>query len=161
MNMSSQVNVENLRSLVESIFLGGEVTVYEAYSIPDKELRIFASTEEVMAYISEVESSKDNLAYLSIHYANTGGFVRKKKIDLNPEKCKGAKVRYSVEGWGLIQFQLWIKVSGLTSDIGVNSEKRANAWEDTYPELKSPSLWNWKEIQKHNRKLNRVLKSSA
>ena len=159
--MSSQVKVENLRNLVETIFLDGEVTVYEAYSIPDKELRVFVSPEEVMAYISEVESSKDDLAYLSIHYANAGGFVRKKKVDLNPEKCKGAKVRYSVEGWGLIQFQLWNKASGLTCDIAVNSEKRANAWEATNPELKSPSLWNWKEVQKHNRKLNRVLKSSA
>jgi hypothetical protein len=101
------------------------------------------------------------LAYLSIHYAIAGGSVRKKEIDLNPEKCKGAKVRYSVEGWGLIQFQLWNKENDFTCDIGVNSEKRANAWEATCPELGSPSLWNWKEIKKQNRRLNRVLTSSA
>ena len=87
--------------------------------------------------------------------------LKKKKTKLVPEKCNGAKIRYSVEGWGLIQFQLWLKESGLFCDINSNSEKRALKWESTSPELLSPNLWNWKEVQSQCRRLNRVLKQNA
>ena len=37
----------------------------------------------------------------------------------------------------------------------VNSEKRANNWLITIPELKSPDLWNWKAVEKNARRLIR------
>ena len=160
MEMGSPVNKDHLVGLIESIFQGNPA-VYEAYSVPDNELRMFHSSAEVMRYIDEVKNKKENLAYLSIHYPAAGGYIKIKKINLIQKKCKGAKLRYSAEGWGLIQFQLWIKENGFTCDIGVNSEKRALKWEPTYPELKSPGLWEWKEVQKQCQRLKRVLKKSA
>lgn len=161
MSIGTPIKTENLKELIGSIFSGGDVCVYEAYSIPDKELRIFSSSEEIIEYIEELKSKKENLAYLSLHYLDSGGFVQKKEINLIPEKCSGALKRYSIEGWGLIQFQLWLNEGGYTCDVGVNSEKRAHAWEHTYPELRSPSLWNWKEVQKQNHRLKRAVKKYA
>lgn len=161
MRTGTPIKAEHLKELIDSIFSDGEVCVYEAYSKPDKELRTFGSSEEILEYIEELKSNSDNLAYLSLHYLNSGGFVRNKEINLIPEKCNGALKRYSAEGWGLIQFQLWLNDNGCTCDIGVNSEKRAHAWEHTYPELRSPSLWNWKVVQKQNRRLKRVVKKYA
>lgn len=155
------VKPENLQRLVDAIFASGEVVVYEAYSVPDKALRTFDSSKEVFDYIDEVKVSKSNLAYLSLHYTKANGFIYKKTIALEPKKCNGAKTRYSVEGWGLIQFQLWLNPDGLSCGIGGNSEKRAGEWESTKPMLKSPALWDWKEVQKQHRRLKRVLKLSG
>ena len=156
MELGNQIKKENLEDLIDALFIDDPV-IYEAYSQPDQELRKFDLKQEVLTYIKEVESRNDNLVYLSIHYPGTNGYVRKKKIDLKPEKCNGATTRFSTEGWGLIQFQLWLKDTGLFCDIGSNSEKRAQKWEPTYPELKSPGLWNWKEVGRQCRRLKRVL----
>ena len=40
MEMGSPVNKDHLEELIDSIFQGNPV-VYEVYSVPDKELRIF------------------------------------------------------------------------------------------------------------------------
>ena len=160
MEMGSPVNKERLEGLVESIFQNN-ATVYEAYSVPDNELRVFQTSSEVMRYIDEVSNKKENLAYLSIHYPEAGGYINIKRINLIPEKCKGAKVRYSAEGWGLIQFKLWFNENSITCEIDVNSEKRALKWASTYPDLKSPDLWEWKEVQRQCQRLKRVLKKSA
>ena len=160
MEIGKIVQREKLKELVEAIFQESP-TVYQAYSLPDSEIRIFNSPSEVMEYISEVEGSKENLVSLSIYYPKSEGFVRTKKIELNPKKCSGAKVRYSIEGWGLIHFQLWLKQSALTCDIKANSEKRALKWESTSPELKSPEAWDWKVVGSHCRRLNRVLSKCA
>lgn len=160
MEPGEQIKREKLEGLIEAIFTGSPI-VYEAYSVPDQELRTFSSKEEVLKHINEVFDSKENLVYLSIHYPESNGYVFQKKIDLIPEKCNGARVRYSAAGWGLVQFQLWRKDAGLFCNIGANSEKRAQKWESTIPEMKSPTLWDWKEVQKECRRLNRVLKQSA
>ena len=160
MELGNPIKQENLEYLIDALF-EDDPEVYEAYSQPDHELRKFGSKQEVLEYIKEVEGRNENLVYLSIHYPETKGYVRIKKIDLKPEKCNGAKTRFSTEGWGLVQFQLWLKDTGLFCDIGSNSEKRALKWESTYPELKSPELWNWKEVGRQCRRLKRVLKKCA
>lgn len=160
MEQGIPINKDHLYGLIESIFQGNPV-VYEAYSIPDQELRVFSTSSDVMSYIDEASYKEENLVYLSIHYPEAEGYIYIKRINLIPEKCKGATVRYSAEGWGLIQFQLWLNKNGLSCEIGANSEKRALAWASTHPELKSPHLWKWQVVQRQCRRLNRVLKKSA
>jgi len=97
-----------------------------------------------------------------VYYAAALGHVQTRTIALQPEKCGGAAWRETVEGWGLIQVQLQYKVGAdVECRVAVNSEKRANAWAQTYPELRSPSLWNWKLVEKQARRLIRVLRSGA
>ena len=160
MDSGYPINPENLEELIEAIFQDAP-NVYEAYSIPDNDLRSFSSKSEVMEYIDEVSISREKLVYLSIHYPRANGFFLKERIDLVPEKCNGATFRFSAGGWGLIHFQLRLKENGMTCDIKANSEKRALAWEHTHPEFKSPELWNWKEVQSQCRRLKRILKKCA
>jgi hypothetical protein len=79
MEMGSPVNKDHLEELIDSIFQGNPV-VYEVYSVPDKELRIYHSSSEVMNYIDEISSKGENLAYLSIHYPETGGHINIKEL---------------------------------------------------------------------------------
>jgi hypothetical protein len=40
----------------------------------------------------------------------------------------------------------------------VNSEERAHNWSDTYPDLKSPDLWDWAVVKKKAGRLIRLLR---
>ena len=71
MEMGSPVNKDRLEALIESIFQS-DAMVYEAYLVPDKELRVFHTSSEVMSFIDEVSNRKENLAYLSIYYPEAG-----------------------------------------------------------------------------------------
>lgn len=158
MSIGKPIRQECIQKLLDAIFASSNVTVYETYSRPSKDLRVFASADELLKYMEELIAAKDNLLYLSLHYEAAKGFVYKKTIQFQDKKSERHKTKTSVEGWGLIQFQLWLNES-ITCDIGVNSEKRAQAWAENYPELQSPSLWHWKEVAKQSRRLKRVLKT--
>ena len=47
MELGNPINKDKLENLIESIFQDSPI-VYEAYSIPDKELRTFSTKSEVM-----------------------------------------------------------------------------------------------------------------
>lgn len=99
---------------------------------------------------------------LLVHYPEALGFVATRVITLQPEKCGGASWREALEGWGLIQLQLQYRVADFVEfRVAVNTEKRAQAWAQTYPEMGAPSLWNWKLVEKHARRLIRVLRSGT
>jgi hypothetical protein len=53
---------------------------------------------------------------------------------------------------------LKLKGEDIACRIAVNTEKRAQNWANTFIELKSPSLWNWKVVESQTRKLIRELK---
>ena len=153
------MNSEDLIELVECLFVN-DAEVYEAYSGYDQSLRKFLSPSEVLGEIDLASGKKEKLVYLSIYYPGMAGYLRTKKIKLNPSKCNGAKLRYSIEGWGLVHVQFHLGSSDIRCDISANSEKRAMTWFSTHPELKTPELWNWKEVQKQSRRIKRVLKKA-
>jgi len=149
-----------LPTLVQSLF-AKEQEVYETYSKNDQKLRKFESADEVLSEIELASSRKDSLVYLAIYYPNAKGYTRIKKIDLDPRKCNGAKTRYSIQGWGLVHFQIQKNDHDIVCNITANSEKRALAWFSTHPELETPELWSWKEVNKQLSRLKRVLNKST
>ena len=137
----------------------GEPEIYEADSEPDEELKSFSDKSALMDYISKEQAKGYKFISFGIYYADAGGTTEKKVVNLNPEKCDGATKRYSFSGWGVVFLQMNYKDDGLVScRFTVNSQKRATAWESTYPELKSADMWDWKLVEKHARRLIRVLK---
>jgi len=42
--------------------------------------------------------------------------------------------------------------------IAVNSESRAGAWNETYPDFESPDAWDWGVIERKAGKLVRLLR---
>ena len=96
---------------------------------------------------------------------NLGGKLNIRKINLNSNP-EGHKFRYVVEGWGVIFLKLgkifynrhFQRNQLETSCIGHNSEKRAQNWFPTIPELGNPDLWHWKAINQESRKIENMIK---
>jgi len=151
------VRQENLAHVVEAIFAVDMPIVQESYSAFESEIQSFKSPQELLSFIAESKS-----VALALYYPETEGSVERTRIDLNPKKCKGHTFRYRTDGWGVIQFQVQnTNQSEFKCRFAVNSELRANKWFETYPELKPPSLWKWNLVEKHTRRLIRVLQKYA
>ena len=161
MQRSELIEPGNIDVMLEAVFEGNPL-VYEAYSKYDSDLVKFNSGEKLKSYIEKERSAGEKFINIVIHYPDSNGFVERKKIDLNPDKCNGATKRYSMNGWGLIQLQVdFGKQPKPECRVAVNTLKRATTWSATYPELQSPDLWNWEVVEKNVRRLVRVLRKCA
>ena len=161
MQRSEHIELDKVELIVDAIFEGNP-KVYESYSKYDCDIRLFTCPTDLNQYFESERDLDRSFVDLVIHYPEMNGFVQKEKINLNPDKCSGARLRYRINGWGLIHIQLDFKeLEKPEIRIAVNSEKRAIGWSSTYPELKSPNLWNWIMVEKYARRLIRVLRKCA
>lgn len=162
MQATATLDAGDVPRIIEAIFAADSPIVSEAYSGFDANVVVFNSAEELSAYINQAREGGEKLFTFSVYYPDTQGSREVRKITLKPEACNGHKYRYGVGGWGVIQFQLEHQNdANYKCYFGVNTEKRANKWADTYPELKSPNLWNWRLVEKHMRRLLREVKKYA
>ena len=156
MQATATIDFDDVPRVVEAIFAIDNPIVSEAYSKFDEDIVIFYSEEELIGNINQERESGNKLLTFSVYYSDTQGFREVRKIALKPGAVDGHKYRYAVSGWGVIQFHLErLSETTFKCYFGVNTEKRANKWIATYPELKSPNLWNWQLVEKHLRKLSR------
>ena len=158
MQREETINLECVEEIIDAIFVG-EPEIYEADSTPDEELKSFSEKADIMKYISDEQDKGYRFISLGIYYPNAGGVTDRKVINFNPDKCAGTTKKYSFSGWGVLFLQMtYTKGGQVDCRFTVNSQKRATAWEQTYPELKSADLWDWKLVEKHARRLIRILK---
>lgn len=156
--MATVLSDEAIKAVAEAIFSDAPVTVVEAYSDFSQEARQFHCAEEVCRYAIGVRETGNN-PHLVVHYPDMGGRLALRRCSLDPDKCDGHTYRYTAEGWGLIFVYLQIASAGrLGSFVSANSEKRALAWEPTYPDMDPPGTWNWPAVGRHTRRLTRALK---
>ena len=163
MQREETILFESIDTIIEAIYEGNP-SVFEAYSGYEREIRYFHDKQSLIEYISEelANDSKHKSVYCLVQYSETGGFVRKRKVQLDPNRCDGATYRYAMEGWGLIQVQIDLTDrERVRVRFAVNSEKRANNWAGVAPELKSPNLWNWSLVEKNARRMIRVLRKNV
>lgn len=162
MQATKILDQSQLPLILEALFASGQPVVFEAYSAYDSHLKSFAAVTDLRAYLESELTRRSGMALLVVHYPEALGQVQTTTIKLRPEKCDGATWRETIEGWGLIQVQLKANGNGTTEcRIAVNSQARANAWSQTLPQPGDPSLWDWKAVEKHARRLIRVLRSAA
>lgn len=147
------ITLEQLHEIFNLIYGIEEVVVKESYSQFDKPAQIFANQKELIKHFLEDKNFKS----YAIYYPLAKGKVFEKTIILNPEKCNGHTTRYAQEGWGIIFIQCEFKEEKIKCRISVNSEKRAQNWEPTYPELGQAIEWDWVVIKKLAGKLTRTL----
>jgi len=159
--VASPVTPSVVNAVAAAIFAKPEPFVAEAYSPPDKEPRRFMGEEELSEYMKAEVSRPRGLAYVFVVYPDMGGKPVLKTIHLDPKRCLGQKLRYTWDGWGLISVQLYGSEQYQMSRVAANSVARANAWARTYPEWNSPDDWNWKAVESHTRRLQRVLKAAT
>jgi hypothetical protein len=153
------ISFDRLTLIADAIYEIGNPKVQEAYSVPEEDLRRLDTATALLSHIEKALSGRLKSASYMIYYPESEGITKQKRIDLIPEKCDGKKFRFFAEGWGLIQFQLRFSPSGdLMCRFAVNSEKRAKAWFPTFPDHGDPSLWKWKIVERHARRLIRSIK---
>ena len=162
MQSTNRLDSSQLTRFVETLFEDDQPHIFEAYSTHDSPIKSFKNAAEVATYIAHELKHHKNPILLAIYYPDMLGQVQITTIKLYPEKCAGAMWRQIIEGWGLIQIQLKGEYNGsIKCRIAVNTEKRASAWAQNNTQLGPPSLWNWKIVEKHARRLIRVLRVDA
>ena len=162
--MDSTVTLSHagLTQLGELLFQSGAPVVFDAYSAYGQPLRSFRTPSELIAEIESALATGQKSLYFKLQYPDTKGHVAERKIVLDPKKCNGHTWRYTVEGWGLIQFQADLRrAPAIECRVAVNTQKRAEAWGSTYPELRAPGLWDWRVVQHHAGRIIRKMKKIA
>ena len=163
MQREDKITFNSLEIISEAIYQGGP-EVFEAYSEFESEVPYFPTKKALQQLIADklADNAKHKFIFCMLQYPGTNGIVRKRKVNLDPKRCDGATYRYVMEGWGLIGFHLTLTdIENISCAFTVNSEKRANNWSDTYPELGPSSSWNWSLIESNTRRLIRVLRKEA
>jgi hypothetical protein len=154
---------EAVYELSNAIFRESHVWVAEAYSEFDKPPRAFNSSGELLTYFNKTIADPKSLAFVFVAYPDMAGLAKLRTIQLDQSRVKNAKFRYTWEGWGLIsiKFPTHDKSSSISNYINALSEKRALAWSTTSTITNPPSSWNWAAVERHKRRLQRVLKTHA
>jgi len=158
MVVAAPITSSAVDAIAAGVFAKPDPFVVEAYSAPDQEPLGFKSRDELADYMKAEVLKPRGLAYVFVVYPDMGGRPVRKTIQLDPHHCPGQKLRYTWDGWGLISVQLHGPEQFRMSRIAANSAARAKAWASTYPEWSSPDDWNWKAVESHTRRLQRILK---
>ena len=151
------------KSVLEFVVSRSECNIYECYSRFGEQLHQFESLVEIEAHFSINDwgiGAKESIL-LQLYPRGASGRMVRRRINLDPTKCGGAKFRYSAEGWGLVQLYLEPPRDGQLrpSHTNHNSEARATAWSDTIHDLGAPSDWSWDKVNSFSRRLNRFIRS--
>jgi hypothetical protein len=162
MQSTTTLSREGFTELAGFVFESGAPVVFHAYSGYGQPLRSFRSPSELISDIESAFVAGQKSVHFALHYSDSKGHVAERKITLDPRKCDGHTWRYAVEGWGLIQLQGDLRhAPAIECRVAVNTQKRAEAWAATYPELRDPSLWDWRAIQHHAGRIIRRMKHIA
>ena len=151
-----------IAAMAEAIFAKPGAAVAEAYSAPEQETLHFHSPAELCAYAARLEAEGASCVLLAVHYPDMGGHFAPTRFALDPAKCDGLSYRYVCEGWGVIRVYLRLSSGkGLDSNVGANSQQRAEKWQRHYPAFGPTDAWDWDAVGRHERRLIRVLKQVA
>ena len=151
-----------IAAMAEAIFAKPGAAVAQAYSEVEQDTLHFHSAAELCAYAARLEAEGASEVLLAVHYPDMGGHFAPRRIALDPAQCGGRTYRHVCEGWGVIRVYLRLSGGkGLASNVGVNSQKRAEKWQRHYPEFGPVEAWDWDAVERHERRLIRVLKKVA
>ena len=161
MQKTEEIDFFKLTDIVHSIFQEPAIA-YEDYSDFDTALLKFDDEQSLMKVIVDANKNEKLSANFAIYYPEAKGYVFEEKTSVNPDKCHGATYRHVSKGWGLIHLQIdFRKKPKINVRITVNTRKRAEAWFATYPEMRDPSLWDWKFVERQARRAIKVLRKSV
>jgi hypothetical protein len=161
MTLSLQLSNSAVLAMAEAIFSKSPLAVVESDSF-DSMPRRFTSIVEFCEHASAQKAAACGSVHVAVLYPDMGGRLAETRRNFAPENSSGLSYGVSVEGWGLIRVHLDVKGGRpLGSWVSANSQKRAEKWAETYPEMDSPSTWNWGAVASHERRLARALKKVA
>lgn len=151
--------------LLDWLFTDAACHVYEHYSDFERPLRQFHSAAEVL---SQFQRSYPNgkpwdTVYLQLYVLGAGPDFTPTRIDLDPERCGGARFRHSASGWGLVQLHLAAPKGGHlgSSHTNHNSQKRAETWAPVVGAEPGPDAWDFQRINAFSSRLNRQIRKQS
>ena len=147
-------------ALTAGIFAKPNPFVTEAYSEPGQEALVFSSAEALATFMQRQMAQPRGYVFLFVAYPDMLGAPIPKRINLTRPESPERHFRYTWEGWGLISVQLHGPGQPVPSHISSNSATRAQTWSATHPEWHSPDEWDWKAVERHTRRLQRILRSA-
>lgn len=159
MTLATIIGFSDFGALVESAFQAETPLVWSSESKLGESLERFATPLEIQAKAAScVEAGVHNYAF-GLWYASMKGRAIERQVALDPPR-DGKTFRYSLSGWGIIHLHLYFTaVHPLQCRVVVNSEARARAREDRYPELGPTSEWDWRVVETYAFRLSRKLAS--
>lgn len=161
MKLSLPLSDSAVVAMAEAIFSKAPVVVVETDSF-DSEPRTFATVVEFCEYAVAQKTAACGSVHVAVLYPDMEGRLSQTRREFTSDNGIDLKYGVSVVGWGLIRVHLDLKGGrSLGSWVSANSQKRAEKFAATYPELDSPSVWNWLAVKSHERRLARVLKKIA
>lgn len=149
-----------LFAMAEAIFSNWPLAVVESDSF-DSEPRRFATAAEFCEYAEMQKAAAFGSVRVAVLYPDMGGRLTQSRRDFATDITGGPRFGISIEGWGVVRIHLDVKGGRpLASFVSANTQKRAERWAATYPELDSPSTWNWGAVTTHQRRFARILKQA-
>jgi hypothetical protein len=135
-------------------FVFRECRVFEGYSTPDSPIRDFANPLELRTALAE--RGPGGLDLMLYSPSMKGEFVVE-RFELKPGAIPGKSWRERISGWGLIQLELiGVREGKLRpSFTNHNTASRARAWSVTYPEVPTVEAWDFEEVTRISRRINR------
>lgn len=159
MTLATLISLSDFGALVESAFQAEAPEVSSSESELGEPLQRFATPAEIQAKAAECARAGIHNYAFGLWYPSTKGIVLERQVPLDPPR-EGKSFRYSLSGWGIIHLHLYFTPPNtLQCRVVVNSETRARAREDRYPELGATSEWDWRVVETYAFRLSRRLAS--
>lgn len=161
-NCDFYATIEDHAPLLHWLFAEDTCRVFELSSDFEQPLKEFRTASEVLSQFERSYNTgeKWHTVYLQLYVLGASPPFVPRHVQLDPKACDGATFRYAAEGWGLIQLYL-----GATSARGLNnshtnhnSQKRADVWAPSIPDMQEVELWDFKKITSFSSRLNRQVK---
>lgn len=86
---------------------------------------------------------------MAAYFPETLGYIHVQRVTPDPKRYPGRTFHERLGGWGIffMNFSFRQKQGNQWECfLSCNTQKRAEAWHISYPDLQSPSLWDWKVV---------------
>lgn len=159
MTLATIISLSDFGALVESAFQAETPVVSSSESDLGEPLQRFATPAEIQAKAAYCAGAGIRNYAFGLWYPSMKGRILERQVALDPPR-EGKAFRYSLGGWGIIHLHLYFTPPNtLQCRVAVNSEARAKARQERYPELGATSEWDWRVVETYAFRLSRRLAS--
>lgn len=157
MTLATILSLSDFGALAESAFQAETPIVSSSESDLGEPLERFETAEDIRAKAAHCMREGIRNYSFALWYPSMKGQALERQIALDPPR-EGKSFRHSLTGWGVIHLRVYFTPPHtLQCRIVVNSEARAKAREDRYPELGAASDWDWRVVETYAFRLSRRL----
>jgi hypothetical protein len=164
-NCHFYADLNDQEALLNWLFAEKSCEVYELASSFEQPLQRFATARDVLSQFDRtyITGKKWHTVYLQLYVTGAGPKFAPTKVPLDPAHCNGAIYRYGAEGWGLVQLYLGGPSTNSLqpSHTNHNTQRRAEAWQPSIPQMGPVHAWDFKKITAFSSRLNREIRKRS